>query len=106
MYLIIVTYSSIIEIRIAINVDDYPLKVKHQERNDSRVSTRADTKEKPIEIGKSLLAQKTCVSDAIGLWNMAPELITKSISLSQAKTEIKSLLGTCRSSLILKSNFK
>ena len=96
----------LVEIWKAINVDDYPLKVKHQERNDSRVSTRADTKEKPIEIGKSLLAQKTCVSDAIGLWNMAPELITKSISLSQAKTEIKSLLGTCRSSLILKSNFK
>ena len=47
------------------------------------------------------MSQKTCVSDAIRLWNMAPEIITKSSSLLQAKTEIKSLSGTCRSNLIL-----
>ena len=53
------------------------------------VSTRADTKGKPMEIGKSIMTQKTCMSDAIHLWNMAPEEITNIISLSQAKNEIK-----------------
>ena len=44
---------------------------------------------RPKEIGKTLLVQKTCVSDAIHLWNSAPSSITNSITLSQAKTEIK-----------------
>ena len=50
---------------------------------------RADTTEKPVEIGKSPVAQKTCVSDAIRLWNIAPEIITKCSSLSIVKSEIK-----------------
>ena len=37
------------------------------------------------------MTQKTCMSDAIHLWNMAPEEITNIISLSQAKNEIKKL---------------
>ena len=53
------------------------------------MSTRADTKEKLIEIGKSGLTQKTCVSDAIRIWNMAPEVITNSKSVNQSKMAIK-----------------
>jgi hypothetical protein len=48
-------------------VDDYPLTVVKQTKDNSRVNTRADTKEKSIEIGKSVLVQKTCKSDAIHL---------------------------------------
>ena len=70
-------------------MSNYPLNIKHQAINESRVSTRADTKEKLIEIGKSSLTQKTCVSDAIRIWNMAPEVITKSKSVNQAKIAIK-----------------
>ena len=79
----------LVEIWKALNVDDYPLTVVKQTKDNSRVNTRADTKEKPIEIGKSVLVQKTCISDAIHVWNNAPEKIINSITLSQAKTEIK-----------------
>ena len=79
----------LVEMWKAINVDDYPLKVEQQARNEEGVSTRADTTGKPIEIGRSNLSQKTCVSDAIRLWNMAPENVTGSINLAHAKSEIK-----------------
>ena len=77
------------EIWKAINVEDYPLKVEQQARDVTRVSTRADSSGRPMEIGRSNLAHKTCVSDAIHLWNMAPEQIKSSMSLAQAKSEIK-----------------
>ena len=50
----------LVEIWKALNVDDYPLKVVHQTKDNLRVNMRADTKEKPIAIGKSVLVQK-CV---------------------------------------------
>jgi hypothetical protein len=75
----------LVEIWKALNVDDYPLTVVKQTIDNSRVNTRADTKEKPIEIGKSLLVQKTCISDAFHLWNNAPEKIINSITLTQEK---------------------
>ena len=37
------------------------------------MNTRAMTSNQPIEIGKKILTQKTCISDAIKLWNVAPE---------------------------------
>ena len=67
----------------------HPLIVQRQSRNESRVNTRADTTEKPLNIGRSLMKQKTCVSDAIRLWNMAPENITTCTSQTLAKSEIK-----------------
>ena len=79
----------LLEIWKALNVDNYPLKVDKQMSHEARVSTRADTTGKPIEIGKSALVQKTCVSDAIRLWNLAPDTITNCLSQSQVKTEIK-----------------
>ena len=79
----------LVEIWKAKNVEDYPLKIEHQSVNSERTSTRADTQDRPKEIGKTLLAQKTCVSDAIHVWNSAPLSITNSATLSQAKTEIK-----------------
>ena len=79
----------LLEVWKALNVPKYPLEINHQATNESRVSTRADTINKPIEIGKSTLTQKTCISDAIRLWNRAPDQITKRKSLSQAKSEIK-----------------
>ena len=81
------------EIWKASNIEDYPLKVARQEMDASRVSTRADTTQKPIEIGKSLLVQKTCISDAIHLWNRAPPEVTNSICLSQAKTAIEKFVS-------------
>ena len=79
----------ILEIWKAKNLDDYPLKVGQQSVNQEGISTRADRMGRPIEIGKSNLVQKSCVSDAIRLWNLAPPNITESNTLYQAKKEIK-----------------
>ena len=49
-----------------------------------------NSKERPCEIGKSLLTQRTCISDAIRLWNVASEKIRLSETLYQVKNEIKS----------------
>ena len=57
----------LVEIWKALNLEDYPLKIEQQSVNSSRVSTRADTKDRSKEIGKTLLVQRTCVSDAIHL---------------------------------------
>ena len=48
----------LVEIWKAKNVEDYPLKIEHQSVNSERTSTRADTQDRPKEIGKTLLAQK------------------------------------------------
>ena len=58
------------------------------------MSTRADQAGRPIEIGKSALTQKTCVSDAIYLWNRALKDVTESKTIYQAKKEIKSFVKT------------
>ena len=79
----------LLEVWKALNVEDYPLKVERQSTDASRVNTRADSTKKPIEIGNSLLVQKTCISDAIHLWNKAPNQVTSCSSLSQAKSVIK-----------------
>ena len=79
----------LLEVWKATNVSKYPLAIDHQVTNDTRVSTRADTNNKPIEIGKTILTQKTCISDAIRLWNLAPDHIVKSKSVTQAKSAIK-----------------
>ena len=76
----------------ALNIVDYPLSIELQTLNSMRVSTRAALKGRPIEVGLSTLTQKTCVSDAIKLWNVAPLTITGSLSLYQAKKEIHSFV--------------
>ena len=73
--------------------------------NTSRVNTSADMAEKPVEIGNSLLVQKTCISDAIRLWNMAPKQITSWTNLLQAKTEIKKFICQLPSSTKTKKYF-
>ena len=81
--------SKMLEIWKALNVPKYPLEIKLQSQSSEGVSTRADKKERPCEIGKSTIAQKSCISDAIRLWNIAPEKIHLCKSLYQAKSEIK-----------------
>ena len=74
-------------------MEDYPLKLELQKNNNQKVNTRADIKERPVEIGMTIMTQKTCVSDAIHLWNLAPELIKNSASLYHAKSEIKKFVA-------------
>ena len=65
------------------------MTINRQECNADSVNTRADASNRPIQIGKSLLAQKSSVSDAIRIWNKAPDKVTTCSSIGQAKNEIK-----------------
>ena len=84
----------LLEIWKAKNLTDYPLKIGQQSVNHEGISTRADRMGRPIEIGKSNIVQRSCVNDAIRLWNLAPPNITESSSLYQAKKEIKKYART------------
>ena len=84
----------LLEIWKARNIVGYPLQISQQSTYNQRMTTRADKKERPIEIGKSALTQRTCISDAIRLWNRAPESVTTSTSEYQAKARIKEFVKT------------
>ena len=79
----------LLEVWKAINLPDYPLKINRQEIHTTGINTRADKVNRPIEVGKTNLCQKTCVSDAIRLWNKAPRSVTESASLHQVKNQIR-----------------
>ena len=82
----------ILDVWKSLNVEEYPLVIKRQENNCEAMTTRADVAGRPIEIGVTALTQKTCVSDAIHLWNRSPKSVTESKSVYQAKKEIKSFV--------------
>ena len=84
----------LLEVWKSLNVEDYPLIIKRQEINSDAMSTRADLACRPMEIGFSVLSQKTCVSDAIHLWNKSPKCVTESNSISKAKKEIENFVKT------------
>ena len=79
----------LLEIFKSMNVDKYPLMIKLQSTEHGRVKTRADSQNRPCEIVKTCLTQKTAISDAIKLWNIAPIQIKECLSVGQAKLAIK-----------------
>ena len=83
--------AKLLEMWKALNIPKYPLEIKRQSQNENGVTTRADNKERPCEIGRSCLTQKTCISDAIRLWNLGPENVHLCRTVYQAKREIKLL---------------
>ena len=60
------------------NIEDYPLQLRQTEIREGVRSTRAATKGRPCDIGRTQLTQTTCISDAIKMWNAAPCAITES----------------------------
>ena len=90
----------LLEIWKSMNVDKYPLVIKLQSTEHGRVETRADSQNRPCEIGKTCLTQKTAISDAVKLWNSAPFAITQAKSLSLAKKAIEHMPNN------LKGNFR
>ena len=84
----------LLEIWKALNVEGYPLKIQQQSADINRVSTRADQRARPVEIGLKNLTKNTCVSDAIRVWNKAPVQVTSSLTVYQAKKEIKNYVTT------------
>ena len=73
------------EIWKATNIKGYPLKIRNQSSTSDSINTRAMTNNRPVEIGGSILTKNTCVSDAIRLWNLAPNDIKNCESLYQLK---------------------
>ena len=84
----------LLEIWKSLNVDKYPLMIKQQSTDHDGVQTRADKLNRPCEVGKTSLTQKTCISDAIRLWNLAPDQIKDCFSVGQAKAAIKTFVRT------------
>ena len=80
--------------RYIIRVDNYPLSIDTQEIRIDVTTTRVDMAGRPKEIGKSVLTQKTCVSDAIHNWNKAPKSVTDCETLYQAKKAIRTFVKT------------
>ena len=81
--------AKLLEVWKALNVPKYPLKIKQQSENHEGALTRADTNKRPCDIGKSTITKKTCVSDAIRLWNLAPDSIKQSKTVYLAKKDFK-----------------
>ena len=60
-----------------------------RETSQEVVNTRAMTSNQPIEIGKRPLTQRTCISDAIKVWNSAPNELKNISSLHAMKKATK-----------------
>ena len=84
----------LLEIWKALNVEDYPLKIVQQSTREGGVTTRAAEKGRPVNIGKSNITQNTSTSDAVRIWNLAPESLTDSKTIYQAKNQIKCFVRT------------
>ena len=50
--------SKLLEVWKALNVPKYPLSIKQQSRNHEGVSTRADSKQRPCDVGRSTITKK------------------------------------------------
>ena len=79
----------LLEVWKALNVEDYPLVIKQQETSQTGAVTRTAENRRPVEIGKSSQSKNTCVSDAVRIWNLAPEEVKGKKSLFLAKRAIK-----------------
>ena len=77
------------EIWKSLNVIDYPIQLPRQVIQISGPSTRACTNGRLIESGFSSLSQKTCINDAVKMWNSLPDSITMCETLSQVKKQAK-----------------
>ena len=81
--------SKLLEVWKSLNVNNYPLTIPLQSNQHEGAIKRADNKERPKDIGRSTNTKKTCISDAISLWNSCTKEITTCKSLYKVKKEIK-----------------
>ena len=79
----------LLEIWKALNMDNYPLQVRQQNVPAMGAVTRASQRGRPVEIGKTNLTKCTSISDAVRIWNQAPDVITEAKTLYGAKKSIK-----------------
>ena len=84
----------IMKIWKANNIKDYHLKLNNKEIVTGNISTRACTQGRLIEPGTKPIMQKTCILDAIRLWNKTPSVVTLATSLPSAKQASKDFVKT------------
>ena len=84
----------LVEIWKASNVENYPLKLNKKQVALENINTRACTQGKLIVPGTKPIMQRTCISDAMNIWNKYPISITSAPTLTTAKTEIKKFVKT------------
>ena len=77
------------EIWKSLNISNYPIQMEKQSPNENGPATRADIKGRLIVSAKSCLSQKTCINDAINIWNQLPKLVTDCKSFYQIKKQAK-----------------
>ena len=77
------------EIWKSLNIKDYPIQIMKQTPNLNGPATRADTEGRLIESGFSCLSQRTCINDAVKIWNKLPLSITGFKTLYQIKKQAK-----------------
>ena len=53
------------------------------------MNTRAMTSYQPIELGSKSLTQKSCISDSIRLWNLAPKELKDITNINAMKKVTK-----------------
>ena len=82
------------EVWKALNVTDYPIEVTKQTANESGPTTRATTVVRLIENGLSCLSQKTCINDAVRIWNKLPTTVTECATFGQIKKQAKTFAKT------------
>ena len=95
-YLIIINQLNaqikIMEIWKAKNIEDYPLKLNKKEVVTGNINTRACTQGKLIVPGTKPIMQRSCITDAIRLWNKLPTNITSAPTLATAKKASKAFV--------------
>ena len=84
----------ILEVWKALNVERYPLSIPTKNINTEVTNTRAMTSKQPIEIGKRPLTQRTCISDAIKVWNSIPVVLKQTSTLHTMKKATKTYVKT------------
>ena len=84
----------LIEIWKAINIERYLLKIPTQSTSEDQSNTRAMTSNRPIENEASCLIAKSCISDAIKLWNKAPIELKNCKSLYAVKKSARAFALT------------
>ena len=65
------------------------LKIEKQTVKDVGTVTRACTSGRLVEGGKSCISQKTCLNEAIRIWNQLPTNVTQCLSFNQVKIQFK-----------------
>ena len=76
------------------NILNYPIKIDNQVACNNTINTRAMTSNRPIEIGSSEKVSKSCIGDAIKIWNAAPLDLKKSKSLYVIKRKTRTYVKT------------